>query len=170
MSKACGRGFDSPRLHQIPFQSSPPKARKSLKIKVSGFFTSGQQVSGLEQSRQDRGAFGQTSPAIRLGEVGSQIGAIQKEREELQSRLDALTRLEEFIAFEELDWASVAAEIASLEEERLQLELASDVLQQLSVRLRALQQALKETETTFQAALVKQGEVHSRTTAMEELH
>ena len=68
----------------------------------------------------------------QLGEVGSEIGIIQKQRDELASRLDALTRLEEFTVFDEQDWASVATEIAQLVDERNQLESASDVLKQLN--------------------------------------
>jgi uncharacterized protein YPO0396 len=106
----------------------------------------------------------------RLGDVGSQIGSIEKERKSLASRLDALTRLEEFSAFDELDWATVAMEIAALVDERARLESASDVLKQLNERLRELQRTFKDTQTEFQAALVKQGDVQRRKTTAEELH
>lgn len=105
----------------------------------------------------------------RLGEVGSQIGAIQKERQGLAARLEALTRLEEFTTFEELDWSSVAVAIASLEQEHQALESASDILKQLTERLNELQQTLKATEGDFQAALVRQGDVQRRKTTAEEL-
>lgn len=106
----------------------------------------------------------------RLGDVGSRIGAVGEERKGLSSRLDALTRLEEFTSFDELDWATVATEIAALVDERTRLESASDVLKQLNERLRELQQTFKATETEFQAALVKQGDVRRRKTTAEELH
>ncbi|MHB8354323.1 MAG: ATP-binding protein [Burkholderiales bacterium] len=105
----------------------------------------------------------------RLGDVSSQIGNIQKEREGLQSRLDALTRLEEFTAFEELDWASVATEIAALVDERTRLESASDVLRQLNERLRELQQTLKETETELQGARDKRAKIEQRRSDAQEL-
>ena len=50
----------------------------------------------------------------QLGDVASKISVIQKQRDTLTSSLDALSRLEEFTDFDELDWASVAAEIAQL--------------------------------------------------------
>ena len=106
----------------------------------------------------------------RLGDVGSRIGGIEKERKGLASRLDALTRLEEFGAFDELDWATVATEIAALADERTRLESASDVLKQLNERLRELQRTFKATQTEFQAALVKQGDVERRKTTAEEHH
>lgn len=106
---------------------------------------------------------------IRLGDVGSRIGAVEKERKELASRLEALAALNEFIAFDELDWASVATEIAVLIDERRRLESASDVLKQLNELLCELQRTFKATQTEFQAALVKQGDVQRRKTTAEEL-
>jgi uncharacterized protein YPO0396 len=106
----------------------------------------------------------------RLGDVGSQIGTIDNERKGLASRLDALTRLEEFTTFEELDWASVATEIATLVDERTRLESASDVLKQLNDRLRELQQALKETETELQGARDKRAKVEQRRSDAQDLH
>jgi len=105
----------------------------------------------------------------RLGEVGSQIGAIENQRKQLASRLDALTRLEEFTAFEELDWASVTAQIASLEDERRQLESASDVLKQLNARLRELQQTHQETEAEWQGARDKRAKLEQRRADAQDL-
>ena len=98
----------------------------------------------------------------RLGEVGHQISLIQKERDGLARRLDALTRLEEFAAFEELDWASVATEIAQLEDERSRLESASDVLKQLNDSLRNMQATLKDTATDLQATREKRAKIEQR--------
>ncbi|MDO9317727.1 MAG: ATP-binding protein [Gammaproteobacteria bacterium] len=105
----------------------------------------------------------------RLGDVGSQLSDIQKERGGLTSRLDALTRLEEFTVFDELDWASVATEIAQLLNERSRLESASDVLKQLNENLRALQTAQKETETELQGAREKRAKVEQRRSDAQEL-
>ena len=105
----------------------------------------------------------------RLGEVGSQIGVIQKERDGLTSRLDALTRLDEFTAFDELDWASVATEIAQLVDERRRLESASDVLKQLNENLRTLQKAQKETGEELQASREKRAKVEQRRSDAQDL-
>ncbi len=98
----------------------------------------------------------------RLQTIADQIGTIQQERNGLQDRLDALTRLEEFTLFEELDWASVATGIAALEDERRALEQASDVLKQLTERLNELQQALKNTEAELHAARDRRAKVEQR--------
>ena len=106
----------------------------------------------------------------RLQEMAGQIGAIQRERNGLQGRLDALTRLEEFTLFEELDWASVATEIAAHEDERRALEQASDILKQLNERLRELQQTLKQTDVELQAARDRRSKVEQRRTDAQTLH
>ena len=106
---------------------------------------------------------------IHLGEVGSQIGRIDEERKGLQSRLDALTRLEEFTAFEELDWASVTTAIAALDDERRALESASDVLKQLNERLRELQRNLKDAENALQATRDKRAKAEQRRADAQEL-
>ena len=105
----------------------------------------------------------------RLGALGSQIGDIQSARDALTSRLNALTRLEEFTAFEELDWASVATAIAQLADERSRLEAASDVLKQLNDDLRALQLAQKETGLDLQTAREKRAKVEQRRADAQEL-
>lgn len=104
----------------------------------------------------------------RLGDIGSQLGAIQKERAGLQGRLDALTRLEEFTAFEELDWASVATQIAALVDERARLESASDVLKQLNERLHELQRLHRQTEAELQAARDKRAKLEQRRSDAQE--
>ena len=105
----------------------------------------------------------------RLGDVGSQIGAIEVERKGLASRLDALTRLEEFSGFDELDWATVATEIAALVDERTRLESASDVLKQLNERLCELQIELKGTETDLHGARDKRAKLEQRRSDAQEL-
>lgn len=107
---------------------------------------------------------------VHLGKVGSQIAGIDAERKVLQVQLDALTRLEEFTNFEELDWVSVATEIAALEDERRKLEQASDILKQLNERLRELQQVLGKTEEKLQAARDHRAKVEQRLADAQALH
>lgn len=107
---------------------------------------------------------------IRLGEIGSQIGTIEGERKGLASKLEALSRLEMFTTFDELDWASVATEIATLVDERNLLESASDVLKQLNERLREFQNELKSTETDLQSARERRAKLEQRRSDAEDLH
>ncbi|OPZ02649.1 MAG: hypothetical protein BWZ09_02525 [Alphaproteobacteria bacterium ADurb.BinA305] len=105
----------------------------------------------------------------RLGEVGSQISRIEAERRALGGRLDALTRLEEFTAFDELDWQSVAGEIATLEDERRALEAASDLLKELGRQLAELQQIRVDTERELGAARERRAKVEQRQADAEAL-
>lgn len=118
-------------------------------------------ISALEDKRRQL--------EIRLGEVGSQIADIDKARKALAGRLDALTRLEEFTAFDELDWGSVALEIEALKDERTRLESASDVLKQLNERLRDLQRTAKETAIELQAARDRRAKIEQRRADAEAL-
>ncbi len=105
----------------------------------------------------------------RLAEIGGRIATIQKERKSLDDRLDALTRLEEFSAFEEMDWGSVASEIARLVDERARLEASSDVLAQLNERLRQLQGTQKETASELLAARERRAKIEQRRSDAEDL-
>ena len=105
----------------------------------------------------------------RLGELGSQIGRIEAERRALAGRLDALTRLEEFTAFDELDWHGVASAIAALEDERRALEAASDLLKALNRQLADLQQVRGDTERELGAARERRARVEQRQADAEAL-
>jgi len=74
----------------------------------------------------------------------------------------ALAKLEEFDRFEELDWGSVAAEIAALAEERTRLASASDVLRQLGERLRETDESLAATEREFMVARDKRSRTEQK--------
>ena len=67
----------------------------------------------------------------RLGDLGERIGTLQAEQQGVRERLDTLSKLAEYRDFRELDWSSLAAEIARLGDERRRLESASDLLRQL---------------------------------------
>ena len=87
----------------------------------------------------------------RLGDLGGRIGAMQAEHGGVRERLDTLSKLAEYTEFRELDWSSLAAEIARLDDERRRLESASDVLRQLNVQLAEARKTLEATEETLQA-------------------
>ncbi len=98
----------------------------------------------------------------RLSEVAGLISKIQSIRTILENRLNALTRLEEFTVFEELDWPGVAAEIAALMVEREQLEAASDVLKQLNERLRDAIEVQSKIEKELETAKDKRSKIDQR--------
>lgn len=82
----------------------------------------------------------------RLAESGARIAALHKQQQAARERVQALSRLEEYRDYAELDWQGVAAEIARLQQEKQALEAASDVLKTLAERLAALTRSLADTE------------------------
>ncbi len=107
----------------------------------------------------------------RLATLGQRIGEIQQARKELQGRLDALSKLEEFTRFADIDWMSLARRIAELSEERVRLESASNALQELGRQLKAAQERLADTERKRDEARDKRAEVATKhTVAQEQRH
>lgn len=105
----------------------------------------------------------------RMGDVAARISAVQAHKREAEDRLDALARLEELADFSELDWASVASEIAVLSEERQRLETASNVLQQLNQQLQAASEELARIGTALEAARDRRSKAEQRRSDAEAL-
>lgn len=82
---------------------------------------------------------------VRLGDIGGRVVALQKEQQAARDRLQALSKLEEYRDFSELDWQALASEIAKLQDEKRALEAASDMLKALADRLAAALAALADT-------------------------
>jgi len=106
---------------------------------------------------------------IRLAAIAGQISGLQKERSALAGRLEALSKLEIFNDFREIDWATVASEIARLSDEKRALESASDQLRQLGERLVLAQTALAESESAIREKSDERGGVRAKREAAEEL-
>ena len=100
----------------------------------------------------------------RLGDLGGRIGTMQGEQRDVRERLDTLSKLAEYGDFRELDWASLAAEIARLGEERRRLESASDLLRQLTAQLEEARKALEATEEALQAHRDRRSKTEQRQT------
>ena len=98
----------------------------------------------------------------KLAALGQRIASLQQARNELQGQLETLARLEEFTRFADIDWMSLARQIAALGEERARLEAASDTLQELARQLKAAQDRFGELELRRSDALGKRGEVKSK--------
>jgi uncharacterized protein YPO0396 len=86
----------------------------------------------------------------RLGQLGGLVGRIQAEQNTVKDRLTALSKLDEYAEFRELDWRTLAQELAQLMDEKQRLESASDVLKQLTERLNEVARALKDTEAQLE--------------------
>jgi uncharacterized protein YPO0396 len=104
-----------------------------------------------------------------LATLGQRIGEIQQSRQQLQGRLDALARLEEFTRYADIDWQTPARGIQMLAEERERLESASNTLQELGRQLKAARERLADTETKLNEAIGKRGEIKSKLEAAQDL-
>jgi len=104
-----------------------------------------------------------------LATLARGIGEIQQSRQQLRGRLDALARLEEFTRYADIDWQSLAREIAGLTAEHERLESASNALQELGRQLKAARDGLAETEARLTETLGKRGELKSKREAAQEL-
>ncbi|HJX18227.1 MAG TPA: SbcC/MukB-like Walker B domain-containing protein [Acidiferrobacterales bacterium] len=103
----------------------------------------------------------------RLGALGGLIGKIQADQNILRERLTALSKLDEYADFRELDWQTLTVEVAELTEEKRRLESASDVLKQLTGRLTALQGELANTEATLAEKTRELGATQAKREAAE---
>ncbi|QWF70961.1 ATP-dependent exonuclease SbcCD, C subunit-like protein [Methylomonas paludis] len=105
-----------------------------------------------------------------LADTGVRISSLQNQRKTLLMQREALTKLEEFQDFYELDWAAVAAEIAALQEEKQRLESASDVLKQLNGRMQQVIAVLADTETELDAQKDRRSKAEQKKQDAENLH
>ncbi|MFU8787632.1 MAG: ATP-binding protein [Methylobacter sp.] len=107
--------------------------------------------------------------AAALGELGRFIGTIQNQQNRLKEQLTALSKLDTYDDFRELDWQSLAVEVGQLIDEKHKLESASDVLKQLSERLQALLRELADTETLLAEKSRELGGTQAKREAAETL-
>ncbi len=105
----------------------------------------------------------------QLAQQGQRIAETQQARQQLQDRLEALAKLEEFTRYPDIDWPSVAREIAQLIDERQRLEAASDALQELGRQLAAAREHLAGIDAKLDDAHGKRGEVKSKLDAADTL-
>lgn len=106
---------------------------------------------------------------VSLGELGSLIGKAQTEQNALNERLTALSKLDEYADFRELDWQSLAVEVAQLTDEKQRLESATDVLKQLTERLAEVVSELKGTEAQLEEHKDKRSKVEQKKSDAEAL-
>lgn len=104
-----------------------------------------------------------------LAAQGERLAKLRAARAHCQGQLEALIKLEEFSRYEELDWAAIAREIATLSAERERLEAASNVLQELARQLAEVQRRLAEVEQRRAEAYARRGELRGKREQAEAL-
>lgn len=97
-----------------------------------------------------------------LTKIQKTIDSINLQRTTVTSRLEALAKLSQFTSYKDIDWRSLSIHIAQLEEEKKELESASDVLAQLTEQLRVLANKLKITKTALDDKKDKRSKTEER--------
>ena len=105
----------------------------------------------------------------RLAKLGRVIAQIQTLQGKLKERLSALSKLDEYADFEEIDWPSQAVEVARLTDEKARLESASDMLKQLSERLQALAAELQSTNNQLEGHKDKRSRIEEKREVASDL-
>ena len=105
----------------------------------------------------------------KLAGLGGLIAKIQAGQSGLRNRIEVLMKLEVYADFRELDWQSLASEIARLTDEKRKLEAASDVLKQLSERLSQVVAAIKDTESQLEDNKDKRSKTEQKKTDAQAL-
>jgi uncharacterized protein YPO0396 len=108
--------------------------------------------------------------AKQVIELHARINGLQREQGHIKSRLDALSKLDEYVDFREIDWHVPAAEISSLQDEKCRLESASDVLRQLTSDLATLTAKLAEFDSDLEKSKEERSKTKQRTEAATDLH
>lgn len=107
---------------------------------------------------------------VQLADIGSSIASAEKQRTYLRQQLESLAALNEFTEYREIDWAECATLVARLQDEKAQLEAASDTLLQLAKQLQTVQDALKVTEGELSRLDTELGNVAAKHEAATMLH
>ena len=83
---------------------------------------------------------------VLIQNAASAIAALQQDQKKLREQRTQLVQLDAFKEFDDIDWQPLAKSIAQLEQERTQLEAASNVLKTLLDSLDELERDIKEAE------------------------
>lgn len=126
----------------------------------------------LGWSNQAKIAVLERKEKLLVEQLDACVSALQKlmvEQGALKKRAADLGKLEEYREFRELDWRPLVAEIADLEEQKRKLESASDVLAQLSLRLKTVTFSLEQTTRELTVRVGERGANQSKQESAREL-
>ncbi len=105
----------------------------------------------------------------QMAGLAGHISTLQGEHEEIRGRLKTLSKLDEYRDFSEIEFEPLAIEIERLRNEKVKLESSSDVLQDLTARLAALQNEISHTETALKEKTRQLGATQAKLETAEDL-
>ena len=95
----------------------------------------------------------------KIAILEQKIDKFQQQRDEIDGRLDTLSQIKVYRNYSEIDWMSLASQIAELTEERLRLERSSNILHELERKLKTVRQRVLALVRNKEEAQGRQGEV-----------
>lgn len=124
-------------------------------------WSNAEKIAALEEEARER--------KRHLDALDHRIGTLKKEQEALKERLDTLSKLVEYVDFRDLDWKPLAKAIARLEEEKRQLQAASDLLKTLTAQLAAVEEESRETDRQLKDRNDRASKTEQKISDAEEL-
>jgi len=105
-----------------------------------------------------------------MADLGLSIGELKKQENQINETLNTISKLEEYRDFHELDWQPLALRIADMQNELQQLETASDLLQTLTQKLKALEQQQSEATEKLDQAKAERAKTEQKIDDAQHLH
>lgn len=103
-----------------------------------------------------------------MGELSDRYSALQRKLNEVKQRNEALAKLDEYRNYAELEWRPWAADAERLRDEKRRLESASDLLTQLSARLKEAEAALAAADQELLKQRTERAKTEQKTEAARE--
>jgi uncharacterized protein YPO0396 len=107
--------------------------------------------------------------ASQLATLELRLNQINQEQNVLNQQKEALSKLTEYTDFNDIDWQSVAKDIAKLETEKQQLESASNILKELTAKLDALKPEILETQNQLEENRDRRSKLEQKKTDAQAL-
>lgn len=105
----------------------------------------------------------------QIQELAGDLATLQSAINNIREQISSLSKLEEYADFREIDWQSHAIVIAELQDEKQQLESASDLLKHLTEQLNEVLQSIKEAEGKWADARDQRSKLEERKNNTEAL-
>ncbi len=105
-----------------------------------------------------------------MADLGLSISKYNQQEKQIKEILNAISKLEEYRDFQELNWQPLARRIADMQDELQQLESASDLLQSLTKKLKTQAQQLTEILALLDQAKAERAKTEQKIDDARQLH
>jgi uncharacterized protein YPO0396 len=105
-----------------------------------------------------------------MADLGLSISTYNQQEKQIKETLNAISKLEEYRDFQELNWQPLARRIADMQDELQQLESASNLLQSLTKKLKTQAQQLVEILALLDQAKAERAKIEQKIDDARQLH